>query len=215
MSKKLIFIDCDSTLSAIEGIDELARLRGEATFQACVDMTNRAMDGEIALEAVYGERLKLIAPSLEESLAIGQQYIDAVEPKALELVQWLKSHAWLPVIISGGITQVIEPFAAFLEIDRLEAVPLVFDETGTYAGFVETAPTARMGGKIEIIDRFKTEFKPDALVMVGDGSSDLETKEHVDLFIGYGGFVTREKVKAEADVFVQSLSEIPSILDAM
>ena len=30
---KLVVFDCDSTLSAIEGIDELARLRGPETFE--------------------------------------------------------------------------------------------------------------------------------------------------------------------------------------
>src|SRR5690606_25880766 len=63
---KLIFIDCDSTLSSIEGIDELARLRGPEIFEACANMTNRAMDGEIPLDSVYGARLELIQPTRAE-----------------------------------------------------------------------------------------------------------------------------------------------------
>ena len=43
-------------------------------------------------------------------------------------------------------------------------------------------------------------------MMVGDGSSDLATQSVVDLFIGYGGVIARDKVKAESDVFVQNLS---------
>lgn len=44
--------------------------------------------------------------------------------------------------------------------------------------------------------------------MVGDGVSDLETRPEVDLFVGYGGFVSREKVEREAAVFIRSLEAI-------
>ena len=40
---KLICFDCDSTLSAIEGIDELARVRGPEVFARVEAMTHDAM----------------------------------------------------------------------------------------------------------------------------------------------------------------------------
>lgn len=214
MGKRLIFLDCDSTLSSIEGIDELARLRGEGTFEECANMTNRAMDGEIPIEAVYGERLKLINPTREECAIIGQQYIDTMEPHVQELIAWLKANGWLPVIVSGGLTQVIEPFAKHLGIEELQAVDLVFKEDGTYASFKESCPTSRMGGKIEVIEAAKKTGDVDCAVMVGDGVSDLETQENVDLFIGYGRVVAREKVKTEAKRFIMSLDKIPTLLQA-
>tara|TARA_B110000037_G_C17032855_1_gene470283 strand:- start:272 stop:928 length:657 start_codon:yes stop_codon:yes gene_type:complete len=212
MGRKLIFIDCDSTLSSLEGIDELARMRGEQTFRDCSNMTNRAMDGEIAIEAVYGARLKLIEPSREECAVIGQQYIDTIEPHVEELIAWLRDNGWTPVIVSGGLTQVIEPLAKHLGIEGLEAVDLVFNEDGSYHSFKETCPTSRMGGKIEIVEAAKAIGDVDVTVMVGDGVSDLETQDNVDLFIGYGRVVARDKVKAEAKHFVMSLQDIPSIL---
>jgi len=42
IQNKLLLLDCDSTLSAIEGIDELARLRGASTFAAVESMTRAA-----------------------------------------------------------------------------------------------------------------------------------------------------------------------------
>jgi hypothetical protein len=45
--------------------------------------------------------------------------------------------------------------------------------------------------------------------MVGDGASDLATRSIVDLFVGFGGVVAREKVKNEADVFVSVNSLAP------
>ncbi|MCH6256741.1 HAD-IB family phosphatase [Puniceicoccaceae bacterium K14] len=212
MATKLIFLDCDSTLSSLEGIDELARLRGGQTFEACANMTNRAMNGEIEIEAVYGERLKLIEPSRKECLEIGQRYIETIEPHVRELVAWLNENGWTPVILSGGLTQVIEPLGLELGIDGIKAVDLEFNEDGSYKRFVSECPTSRMGGKIEVIEEMKAEAKAETTVMVGDGVSDLETKPVVDLFIGYGRVVARDKVKAGAEVFVNSLDSIPEIL---
>ena len=48
--------------------------------------------------------------------------------------------------------------------------------------------------------------------MVGDGVSDLETAPVVNLFIGYGGYVSREPVKRQAKAFVTRLSEVPALL---
>jgi phosphoserine phosphatase len=48
--------------------------------------------------------------------------------------------------------------------------------------------------------------------MVGDGASDLETVPVVDLFIGFGGFTAREKVRREAAAFVTSLSAVPGLV---
>jgi phosphoserine phosphatase len=50
--------------------------------------------------------------------------------------------------------------------------------------------------------------------MVGDGVSDLETQPVVDLFVGYGGYVARERVRREARAFITRLSELPALLPA-
>ena len=39
--KKIIAFDCDSTLSAIEGVDELARLAGSEIFDQVENLTNK------------------------------------------------------------------------------------------------------------------------------------------------------------------------------
>jgi phosphoserine phosphatase len=50
-----VCFDCDSTLTRIEGIDELARRAGCATEIAA--LTEAAMNGAVALEEVYARRL--------------------------------------------------------------------------------------------------------------------------------------------------------------
>jgi len=69
---KLIFFDCDSTLSAIEGIDELARLRGPDCFARIERMTRDAMDGKLPIDEIFARRLDIIRPTRDEVDQVGQ-----------------------------------------------------------------------------------------------------------------------------------------------
>ena len=211
-STKLICFDCDSTLSAIEGIDEMARLRGPDCFRAIEQMTREAMDGKIALDDIFARRLEIIRPTAAETAAIGAHYIREIEPTAAATVAALRATGWTVVIVSGGYAQAIEPLAAHLGITRIEAVPLRFDAAGNYAGYDSAAPASRRGGKPVILQALRAEFRPSRLVMVGDGVSDLETRDVVDLFVGFGRYAERPAVKAGAQRFTYRLDEIPQLL---
>lgn len=209
---RLIIFDCDSTLSAIEGIDELARLRGPQVYAEVEAQTRDAMEGRISVESVFGRRLALIRPRREDITAIARRYIEEVEPTALATVTRLKAGGWTPVILSGGFRPIIAPLAAHLGIVRIEAVDLHFGAAGEYAGYDERYPTTRSGGKPEIITALRRELSPARTVMVGDGVSDLEAKPVVDQFIGFGRYVERAKVRAGAHAFVRSLAELIPLL---
>jgi phosphoserine phosphatase len=210
---KLIIFDCDSTLSAIEGIDELGRVRGPEVFALVEAMTNDAMNGKISVESVFGERLRIIRPRVTDVAAVGRQYIETIEPTAVATLAALRATGWTPMILSGGFRNAIRPLADHLGVERVEAVDLYFDEAGEYTGFDESYPTTRSGGKPEVVRALKAELAPARVVMVGDGVSDLETAPEVDLFIGFGRYVAREKVRAAAARFVLSLNEIPALVE--
>jgi len=209
---KLICFDCDSTLSAIEGVDELARSGGPAVYARVEAMTNDAMNGKLPVEAVFGRRLELIQPTRLSVEAVGRAYVETIEPTAAGTIKALRERGWTPVIVSGGFRQAIRPLADFLHISRVEAVDLRFDEAGLYQGYDSTFPTTRSGGKPEVVARLKRELNAVQTVMVGDGVSDLEAKTEVDQFIGFGRYVTRAAVKARADAFIISLDELVRML---
>ena len=48
-------------------------------------------------------------------------------------------------------------------------------------------------------------------VMIGDGSTDLETLPVVDCFIGYGGVIERPIVKEKASAFISSFEDLHSL----
>lgn len=209
---KIIAFDCDSTLSAIEGVDELARLAGPGVFRQVEDLTNQAMNGEVPVEEVFARRLDLIRPTRQQCAEIGQRYLETIEPTARETIATLQGDGWTCLIISGGFTPCIEPLARELGIERIEAVPLHFHRDGSYAGFDEDYPTTRSGGKPEIISALKKTLSPEVIAMVGDGASDLETAPLVDHFIGFLRYATRPKVAQNSPQTARTLREIPALL---
>lgn len=214
-AQKLLIFDCDSTLSSIEGIDELGRLRGPEIFKRVEDMTNEAMDGKIPVEAVFGRRLEIILPEAQHVAQIGQRYIDTIEPDAKRVIDEARAAGWTVLILSGGFRQAIRPLADHLGIARVEAVDLFFDANGRYQRFDETYPTTRSGGKPEVVNQLRRELSPSCIVMVGDGVSDLETKPVVDLFVGFGRYVAREKVRQGASAFITRLADLPGVISSL
>ncbi len=204
---KLIFFDCDSTLSTIEGIDELGRARGPEVFKMVEHLTHQAMNGEVPIHEVFGRRMEIIQPDRATADAVAQLYLHTIVPGVPEVIAGLKADGWTPVIISGGFAPLIEPLAKALGIDHVEAVPLHFDIEGNYAGYGSNYPTTRNGGKPEIIREWKSALLPEVVVMVGDGVSDLESKPEVDLFVGFGGVIAREAVRKGADAWLDDMSE--------
>ncbi len=208
---KLIFFDCDSTLSTIEGIDELARARGPAVFQMVEHLTHQAMNGEVPIHEVFGRRMEIIRPDRATADAVARLYLDTIVPGVPEVIAGLKAGGWTPVIISGGFEPLIHPLAKALGIGHVEAVPLFFDADGAYAGYGEDYPTTRNGGKPRIIREWKDALLPEAVVMVGDGVSDLESKPEVDLFVGFGGVIPRDAVRKGADIWLTDMTAWSSI----
>ncbi len=210
---KVIFLDCDSTLSAIEGIDELARVRGPEIFAEVVALTDAAMNGEVPLDEVFGRRMAIIRPTQSMADQVALRYLEAETAGMRELVSGLQARGWLTVILSGGFVPLIGPLARSLGIEHIEAVPLHFAENGDYAGYGEDYPTTRGGGKNEVIREWKQAMMPERVVMMGDGVSDLETKAEVDMFVGFGGVVARERVREGADHWVPGEIAVALLLD--
>ncbi|MBS4051898.1 MAG: HAD-IB family phosphatase [Methylomonas sp.] len=204
MSFDVICFDCDSTLSRVEGIDELARRQG--SFERVAAMTDAAMNGEMALEAVYGDRLNVIKPDQAAIDWLAELYIAEMVDGAAETVKTLRDNGKLIHIISGGLRQAILPLAALLGIpeEHVHAVDVVFDEQGRYVDFARQSPLVVSGGKARICRRLRMHHS--SLVMVGDGKTDLEAKLAGAYMIGFGGVVKRPLVREQADLFLADTS---------
>jgi len=213
-----VFFDCESTLTTVEGIDELARIKGQ--FDYISELTRKAMDGEIELEAVYIERLKRLQPTRADLRLIARAYCENIVPNAKEVISALMAGGCEVSIISGGFLQSVVKFARWLGVsaDNVRAVPIKFDELSgewwrfdqTQYGdnpeehFLDIAPTplVETEGKRAVIEELAGNET--RTMLVGDGITDLEARQSVKLFVGFGGVVRRERVAQEADVFIES-----------
>jgi len=201
---RTVLFDCDSTLSAIEGIDELA--------VSCRDdverLTDAAMRGRIPLEEVYGRRLDLVRPTRAAVEALGRTYVARLVPDARETIAALQATGVDVRIISGGLLPAVIAVAKALGIraDHVDAVDISFTPDGSYAGFDSSSPLAATGGKRRAIERWGVE-RP--AMMVGDGSTDLEARPVVDSFVAFAGVVERPAVVQAADVVIRANSLAP------
>lgn len=199
-----VVFDCDSTLSTIEGIEELAH-KHRAEIEA---LTEEAMRGTIPLEQVYGRRLDLVRPPRGRVLALGQRYIDTLVPDAAETVRALRSEGIQVRIISGGLKPAVLAVARALGLEDsvVDAVDIRFGEDGGYAGFDAGSPLAASGGKRLVVEGWNA---PRPILMVGDGATDLEARPVVDAFAAFAGVVYRAPVAAKADYVIRERSLAP------
>lgn len=196
-----VVFDCDSTLVAVEGIDELS-----GPFRDQIQaLTDAAMDGSVPLEDVYGERLRIIRPTRAQLDAMAQAYVRALVPHARETVAALRWLGKTVRILSGGLLPAVLAVAAELGLSRedVAAVDISFDENGDYAGFEATSPVARGGGKAVVIRGWDL---PRPALLVGDGATDAEARPAVDAFAAYAGVVERPAVVRDADYVLRAPS---------
>ncbi|MBV9774981.1 MAG: HAD-IB family phosphatase [Gemmatimonadetes bacterium] len=199
-----VVFDCDSTLAAIEGIEELATGHADEVRA----LTRAAMEGSIPLEEVYGRRLELIRPTRERVEALGREYVDALVEDARETVAAL---LWLDKevrVLSGGLRPPVEAVARELGITAgaVAAVGIRFGADGAYLDFERDSPLARSGGKPRVLREWKL---PRPALLVGDGATDLEARPAVDAFAAYMGVEFRPAVAAGADVVLRGRSLAP------
>jgi phosphoserine phosphatase len=202
-----VVIDVDSTLSGIEGIDWLAARRGRVVERHVAELTDRAMRGQIALDAVYGERMAAVRPTRAEIAALAGAYVEAIAPGAASVVARLHAAGVRVVLVSGGLRQAILPLAATLGIAAgdVHAVDVRLDDDGEYAGFDTESPLATQGGKPLLVSALAL---PRPLLAVGDGATDAALRSVADAFAAYIGFVRREAVTAVADHQVSSFTQL-------
>ena len=217
----LVIFDCDSTLTTVEGIDELARLTDSADDVA--HLTQQAMDGLLSLDAVYARRLDLSHPTRAQVRHIQSIYRENVIPDAPQVVRALQDLGCQVFIVSGGLGEPVRDFGVWLGVPsgHIYAVEMEYDQLAgmwwryweqdnrqdTRANYLamRESPLTKSGGKINIIAALLAEH-PGRAILVGDGISDLEARAQVNLFVGFGGVVARDRVAREAPVFLKTLS---------
>ncbi|MDM8520784.1 HAD-IB family phosphatase [Anaerolineales bacterium HSG6] len=219
-----IFFDCDSTLSTIEGIDELARDKGK--FTEIKQLTDAAMEGEVHLQSVYDRRLKILNPTRAEIRRIERHYRETLVQDAAEVIKALQFIGKQVFIVSGGLLAAVRPFGTWLGIppENIRAVSLRYDHlSGDWWDYQqdqwgqrpdveymnsELTPLTQTHGKAEVVEGLLAG-RQGRSVLIGDGVSDLAARPTVDMVIGFGGVIARPRVSAESNIFIKTNSLAP------
>ncbi len=215
----VVIFDCDSTLSGVEGIDELARMAGR--LEDVSALTRRAMGGDVPLEGVYEHRLAVSNPTQAQVSHLRRVYRETVIADAREVVAALQDLGCRVFVVSGGLIEPVRDFGVWLGVprDHIYAVGMEYDQlAGEWWRYweqpggqnpnanylaIKSSPLVSTGGKRVVIDRIRQRF-PGRAMLVGDGTSDFEARTQVDLFVGFGGVVHRERVAAQAPIYVRT-----------
>lgn len=199
-----IVFDCDGTLSAIEGIDELAELNHVG--ETVKELTKEAMAFSGLTLALYKQRLELTKPTQQQVKHVGQQYIDTLTRDVEILLTRLREKNIPIYVVSAGIKQAVYYLTDYLQIPRTQvfAVDVYFDAQGHYQGFDERSTLCNSLGKCAIIETIKHTHP--RLALIGDGKNDLACQEYVSCFIGFGGHYYHESVAAAAQYYVEDAS---------
>jgi len=209
----VVCFDCDSTLTRIEGVDELARRAGREAEIA--SLTEAAMNGAIPLEAVYAKRLDLVRPDQAALAWLAERYADEMVSGAAETIATLRRHGKAVYVVTSGLLQAVAEFARVLGLApaQVHAVEVHFDAAGAYQGFDSSSPLCCSDGKATICRTIAATHGN--VAMVGDGVTDLAARAGGAYVVGYGGVIHRDIMLQEADCYIAAPSltaTLPALL---
>jgi phosphoserine phosphatase len=207
-----VCLDVDSTASLDEGLDLAAEYLGVG--EVVGRLTNQGMDGQLSFAESLRARLSLLRPKSSGFFSGGTlPVIPRPSPGAAEFVDLLHRRGVAVFLISGGFEPFVFPIARSLGIDTERVFANAFEilADGSIGDLDTMRPTTRDDGKRAVLQLLRTRgFQ--RIVMVGDGVSDLAAAPAASAFVGYGGVVVRERVRAAADWFVRSFAELAAVL---
>jgi phosphoserine phosphatase len=181
--KALLVADMDSTMIAVECIDELADYAGRRAEVAAV--TERAMQGDLRFEDALAERVALLAGLDEDVIARCHAERVRITPGALPLVRTMKSKGALAILVSGGFTLFADKVASEIGFDR--AVANRLDMVGGRLAGTVAAPVLGAEAKLGALRDALAERRldPSRALAVGDGANDIPMLREAGLGVAY------------------------------
>lgn len=169
--KKMLIADLESTIIEQECLDELAKTIGKE--EVIIDITTRAMRGELNFEPALKERVAMLKGMPEGAL---QELYDTgitLMPGATTLLATLRKHDVFCGLVSGGFAFFAARIADKLNFNRFQCNDLNLVD-GTLDGTV-VEPILGRAAKADILTAWAKELglsEADVLA-TGDGSNDL------------------------------------------
>ncbi len=179
----LVAMDMDSTLVAIESIDEIADLHGVKLQVA--EITASTMRGEIDFAESLTRRMALLQGLDQE--ALHRVYAERLQlnPGAEKMLRRLQAAGIRTLLVSGGFTFFTDRLKARLGLDYAAANTLEIVDgklTGKVLGEIIGAQ-----GKADVLKRVRDELglRREQVIAIGDGANDLQMLAEAGVSIAY------------------------------
>lgn len=195
---RLLAIDMDSTLVAVETLDELANFAG--VKKEVAEITQKSMAGELDFKKSLLERLSLLQGLSQEHLERVYQERFVLNPGAADLVLGLKKKNIPTLLVSGGFTFFAKRVAQSLGIDFVAANVLEMKEGRLTGGVVGEILDGE--GKKEALLQVASRLGAgvEKTIAAGDGANDKPMIEAAGLGIAWR---SKPVLKPFADVVLE------------
>jgi phosphoserine phosphatase len=197
--KRLLVADMDSTMIAVECIDELADYAGLRAEVAAV--TERAMRGELDFEAALDARVALLRGLDARVIDHCHDQRVRITPGAEALVRTMAQHGAYCLLVSGGFSRFADRVAAEIGFDAAVSNELLI-EGGRLSGAVAKPIVGAEGKRQALLDAAAARQIPlDEALAVGDGANDIPMLKAAGLGIAYHA---KPAVVAAADARIEA-----------
>jgi HAD superfamily phosphoserine phosphatase-like hydrolase len=205
----LVGLDAETTLTDAEGLDILAENR--SVGPQVKDITAGGMGGPLPFRDSLQQRLDLLHLKPEDLDVLHAVYAERAFSGVGSAVERIRELAAKVVVISGGFTRALMPFAVKLGFDPRDVHALTLGEDGQASEHLLLNPR----GKRLVFDQLLQGLEGSSRqlhAMVGDGMTDAEVASDDTVFISVGD---RSKVLERADISVPDISFVPEAIQAL
>ena len=180
---KLIVMDMDSTLLAIESIDEIADMQNIRPEVSAI--TLQTMRGEISFEESLTRRTWLLRGLHQDALQKVYDERVRLSPGAEKMLQQAKRCGIKTMVLSGGFTFFTERIKEKLGLDFAAANVLEI-ENNKLTGKVVGEIIGRQG-KAQVLKQVRDNLglKREQIIAIGDGANDLGMMAESGISIAY------------------------------
>lgn len=180
---KLIVMDMDSTLLAIESIDEIADMQNIKPQVSAI--TQQTMKGEISFEESLTRRTWLLRGVHQDALQKVYDERVRLSSGAEKMLQQAKRFGIKTMVLSGGFTFFTERIKEKLGLD-FAAANILEIENNRLTGKVVGDIIGRQG-KAQVLKQVRDTLglKREQIIAIGDGANDLDMMSESGISIAY------------------------------